>query len=77
MLVATGTVIGLVMGFAVEQLMNSKLFNAGGVDFVAYVIVVPTKLAAYVPAGKAARIAPTRALQRRGSLNAPLRRVCG
>ena len=28
-----GTVIGLAMGFAVEQLMNSMLFNAGGVDF--------------------------------------------
>jgi len=54
-LVGMGTVIGLAMGFALEQLMNSMLFNAGGVDVVAYIIVVPalflvTMLAAYVPA---------------------------
>ena len=40
-LVGIGTVIGLAMGFAVERLMNSMLFNAGGVDIVAYVVVVP------------------------------------
>ena len=67
-LVGMGTVIGLAMGFAVEQLMNSMLFNAGGVDIVAYVIVVPsmflvTMLAAYVPARRASRIAPTQALR--------------
>ena len=67
-LVGVGTVVGLVMGFAVEQLMNSMLFNAGGVDLVAYVIVVPslflvTMLAAYVPARRASRIAPTQALR--------------
>ena len=33
-LVGIGTVIGLAMGFAVEQLMNSMLFDAGGVDVV-------------------------------------------
>jgi ABC-type antimicrobial peptide transport system permease subunit len=63
-----GTVFGLAMGFAVEQLMNSMLFNVGGVDIVAYVIVVPslfvvTMLAAYLPARRAARIAPTQALR--------------
>ncbi len=67
-LVGVGTVVGLAMGFAVEQLMNSMLFNAGGVDIVAYVIVVPslflvTMLAAYVPARRASRIAPTQALR--------------
>ena len=67
-LVGIGTVIGLVMGFGVEQLMNSMLFDAGGVDILAYVIVVPslflvTMLAAYVPARRASRIAPTQALR--------------
>src|SRR6266849_1233315 len=67
-LVGIGTVIGLAMGFGVEQLMNSMLFNAGGVDILAYVIVVPslvlvTMLAAYVPARRASRIAPTQALR--------------
>jgi len=56
------------MGFGVEQLMNSMLFNAGGVDMVAYVVVVPsmflvTMLAAYVPARRASQIAPTQALR--------------
>jgi predicted permease len=68
LLVGMGTVMGLAMGFAVERLMNSMLFNAGGVDIAAYVIVVPslflvTMLAAYVPARRASRIAPTQALR--------------
>jgi len=67
-LVGMGTAIGLAMGFALEQLMNSMLFNSGGVDVVAYVIVVPSlfmvaMLAAYVPARRACRIAPTQALR--------------
>src|SRR5260370_29199713 len=67
-LVGIGTVIGLAMGFGVEQLMNSMLFNAGGVDIVAYIIVVPslflvTMLAAYVPARRASQIAPTQRLR--------------
>jgi len=67
-LVGIGAVIGLVLGFGVEHLMNSMLFNAGGVDVVAYVIVVPslflvTMLAAYVPARRASKIAPTQALR--------------
>ncbi len=67
-LVGAGTAIGLAMGFAVEQLMNSMLFNAGGVDWLVYVIVVPamflvTMLAAWVPARRASRIPPTLALR--------------
>ena len=67
-LVGMGTVIGLAMAFAVEKLLNSMLFNAGGVDIVAYLVVVPsmmlvTLLAAYVPARRASRIAPTLALR--------------
>jgi predicted permease len=67
-LVGMGTAIGLAMGFAVERLMNSVLFNAGGVDVLAYIVVVPslflvTMLATYVPARRASRIAPTQALR--------------
>ncbi len=67
-LVGTGTAIGLAMGFAIERFMNAMLFNAGSVDVVAYIIVVPamfvvTMLAAYVPARRACRIAPTQALR--------------
>jgi len=67
-LVGIGTGVGLVMGFALERLMNSMLFNSGGVDVVAYLIVVPSlfvvaMLAAYVPARRACRIAPTQALR--------------
>jgi len=67
-LVSIGTVIGLTMSFGIEHFINSALFNAGGVDIAAYLIVVPsmfmvTMLAAYVPARRASRIAPTQALR--------------
>jgi ABC-type antimicrobial peptide transport system permease subunit len=67
-LVGVGTAIGLVMGFSVERLMNSLVFDAGSVDIVAYVIVVPslllfTMLAVYVPARRASKIPPTQALR--------------
>jgi len=67
-LVGAGTAIGLVMGLGLERLMNSFLFNAGGVNILAYALVVPTMLivtmlAAYVPARRAARIPPTQALR--------------
>ncbi|MBV9611500.1 MAG: ABC transporter permease [Acidobacteriaceae bacterium] len=68
LLVAIGTLMGLAMGFGVEQLMNSMLFEGGRVDLVAYFVVVPllfvvTMLAAYLPARKASWIAPTQALR--------------
>src|SRR5205085_11668636 len=58
-LVGMGTAIGLAMGFGVERLLKSMLFNTGGVDIAAYLVVVPsmvavTMLAAYVPARRAA-----------------------
>ena len=67
-LVGTGTAIGLAMGLALERFMNSLLFNAGGVDIAAYVVIVPslllaTLLSTYVPARRASRIAPTQALR--------------
>jgi len=66
-LVGLGTGIGLAMSFGVERLLNT-LFNTGGVDIAVYLAVVPamvvvTMLAAYVPARRAARIAPTQALR--------------
>ncbi len=68
LLVGTGLGIGLAMGFAVERLMNAMLFHAGGIDLVAYLVVVPsmllaTALAAYLPARRASRMAPTLALR--------------
>jgi macrolide transport system ATP-binding/permease protein len=67
-LVGIGAAIGLAMGLGVERLLKSVMFNTGGVDIAVYMAVVPsmvivTMLAAYVPARRAARIAPTQALR--------------
>jgi len=67
-LVGIGTAIGIVLGLGLERVLNAFLFNAGGVDLFVYATVVPallvvTVLAAYVPARRAARIAPTQALR--------------
>src|SRR5262249_38902098 len=37
-LVAIGTAFGLVLGVAIERLMNSMIFNAGGTDMLVYVV---------------------------------------
>jgi putative ABC transport system permease protein len=67
-LVVAGTAIGLGLGLAVEWFMNSMVFDAGGVDLTVYLVVVPAMvlvamLAAWVPARRACRIEPTRALR--------------
>jgi ABC-type lipoprotein release transport system permease subunit len=67
-LVGIGTVLGLVIGLGLERVLNAFLFNVGGIDVLAYAIVVPallvvTLLATYVPARRAARIEPTQALR--------------
>jgi macrolide transport system ATP-binding/permease protein len=67
-LVGIGTAIGLALGLGLDRLLNAFLFNAGGVDIGVFAAIVPallavTALAAYVPARRAAQIAPTRALR--------------
>jgi putative ABC transport system permease protein len=66
--VAVGLSIGLALGFAMEQLMNTTLWHVGRIDFTVYLAVVPsmlavTTLAAYLPALRASRIEPTQALR--------------
>jgi len=64
---ARSDVLRLVMGKGLALVGTGTAINAGGVNIVAYVIVVPsmflvTMLAAYMPARRATRIAPTQAL---------------
>jgi macrolide transport system ATP-binding/permease protein len=67
-LVGMGAVLGLVIGLGLERVLNAFLFNVGGIDVLAYAVVMPvllvvTLLATYVPARRAAQIEPTRALR--------------
>jgi putative ABC transport system permease protein len=66
-LVTVGTAIGLVLGLLAERGLNA-VFATSGVDFAAYAMVVPAlmlvaMLAAYLPARRASRVDPMRALR--------------
>lgn len=67
-LVAAGTVIGTLLGVAVERLLNAMIFTEAGFDLTAFLVAVPsmvaiTLLATYVPARKASQIPPTQAIR--------------
>jgi predicted permease len=62
-----GIGIGLVASFGAERLLNAS-FGGSKTDFVAYLLVAPallaiTMLAAYVPARRASRVDPMKALR--------------
>jgi putative ABC transport system permease protein len=67
-LVGVGTGVGLVLALAGAQLLRSLLFGVGAIDPVTF-MAVPTLLltvtlvAAYVPARRASRVDPVRALK--------------
>jgi predicted permease len=66
-LLTGGVALGLVLGWAAERGLNA-IFTTSGTDVGAYVLILPalaavTMLAAYIPARKASRIEPTRALR--------------
>jgi hypothetical protein len=66
-LVVTGVGIGLLLGLAVEKGLDA-IFGTSGIDVAAYLLIVPallgvTGIAAMIPARRASRIEPTRALR--------------
>jgi predicted permease len=66
-LVLSGIGIGLLLGLAVERGLRA-IFANSGVDVTAYLVIVPallgaTMIAAFIPARRASRIEPTRALR--------------
>ncbi|MBV9269285.1 MAG: ABC transporter permease [Acidobacteriaceae bacterium] len=66
-LVAVGVGIGLVLAAAAEKGLQA-IFESTRIDFAAYLLILPalvavTMLAAFIPARKASRIEPSRALR--------------
>jgi predicted permease len=66
-LVAAGSAIGILLGFLAELALNT-VFGQSGVDVTAYAVVLPalllvTMAAAYIPAYRASRVEPSRALR--------------
>jgi predicted permease len=66
-LVACGIGVGLVLGFAAERGLNA-VFATSRTDVGSYLLILPallvvTMLAAFIPAQRASRIEPTRALR--------------
>ena len=67
-LVGVGTVVGLVLALAGAQLLRSLLFGVGAIDPATFIAVpvlllTVTLVAAYVPARRASRVDPVRALK--------------
>jgi ABC-type antimicrobial peptide transport system permease subunit len=66
-LALSGIGVGLVATFGAERLLQA-IFSGSKIDFVTYLLVAPallavTMLAAYVPARRASRVDPMRALR--------------
>ncbi len=67
LLVASGICVGLLLGLAMERGLNS-VFQTAGIDVRAYLLILPvllivTTVAAFIPARRASRIEPSRALR--------------
>ena len=65
-LALSGVGVGLVASVGSQRLLNA-MFSSSGVDFPTYLLVVPsllavTMLAAYIPARRASRVDPMKAL---------------
>jgi putative ABC transport system permease protein len=66
-LVIGGIIVGLLLGLVTERGLNA-VFQTSGIDVGAYALILPaliavTMIAAFIPARRASRIEPTRALR--------------